>query len=195
MIWVFVINNYMAEDNFIQSVQDSTGDAPQSIGWYRDKIREFGKPAPLDLIRDGRRTAKVSAFNLNMFVYDPKYKKTLPYYDTFPLVLPLERYNDGFLGLNFHYLPIPLRVRLLDKINTIPEDNQYNDGEQLRINYARARTIPMAKAVIKRYLYGHLKSQIRVVTPDEWVIAVLLPVQRFKKASTSKVYNETKKMF
>ena len=195
MIWVFVINNYMAEDNFIQSVQDSTGDAPQSIGWYRDKIREFGKPAPLDLIRDGRRTAKVSAFNLNMFVYDPKYKKTLPYYDTFPLVLPLERYNDGFLGLNFHYLPIPLRVRLLDKINTIPEDNQYNDGEQLRINYARARTIPMAKAVIKRYLYGHLKSQIRVVTPDEWVIAVLLPVQRFKKASTSRVYNETKKMF
>ena len=195
MIWVFVINNYMAEDNFIQSVQDSTGDAPQSIGWYRDKIREFGKPAPLDLIRDGRRTAKVSAFNLNMFVYDPKYKKTLPYYDTFPLVLPLERYNDGFLGLNFHYLPIPLRVRLLDKINTIPEDNQYNDGEQLRVNYARARTIPMAKAVIKRYLYSHLKSQIRVVTPDEWVIAVLLPVQRFKKASTSRVYNETKKMF
>ena len=195
MIWVFVINNYMAEDNFIQSVQDSTGDAPQSIGWYRDKIREFGKTAPLDLIRDGRRTAKVSAFNLNMFVYDPKYKKTLPYYDTFPLVLPLERYNDGFLGLNFHYLPIPLRVRLLDKINTIPEDNQYNDGEQLRINYARARTIPMAKAVIKRYLYSHLKSQIRVVTPDEWVIAVLLPVQRFKKASTSRVYNETKKMF
>ena len=110
----------MAEDNFIQSVQDATKSAPKSIGWYRDKIREFGKPAPLDLIRDGRRTAKVSAFNLNMFVYDPKYKKTLPYYDTFPLVLPLERYNDGFLGLNFHYLPIPLRVRLLDKINTIP---------------------------------------------------------------------------
>ena len=71
----------MAEDNFIQSVQDSAGDAPQSIGWYRNKIREFGKPKPLDLIRDGRRTAKVSAFNLNMFVYDPKYKKTLPYYD------------------------------------------------------------------------------------------------------------------
>ena len=98
----------MAEDNFIQSVQDSAGDAPQSIRWYRNKIREFGKPTPLDLIRDGRRTTKPSAFNLNMFVYDPKYKKTLPYYDTFPLVLPLERYSDGFLGLNFHYLPIPL---------------------------------------------------------------------------------------
>ena len=36
---------------------------------------------------------------LNMFIYDPKLKKKLPYYDTFPLVLPLENYNDGFLGI------------------------------------------------------------------------------------------------
>ena len=182
-------------DNLIQSVQDATKDAPKSINWYRDKIREFGKPGALDLIRDGRRLGKPSPFNLNMFVYDPKYKKTLPYYDTFPLVLPLESYSDGFLGLNFHYLPIPLRVRLLDKLNSIPEGNEYSSADKLRVSYARASGIPMAKAVVKRYLYGHLKSQIRVVTPEEWVIAVLLPVQRFKKASTSKVYNETKKLF
>ena len=182
-------------DNLIQSVQDATKDAPKSINWYRDKIREFGKPSALDLIRDGRRVGKPSPFNLNMFVYDPKYKKTLPYYDTFPLVLPLERYSDGFLGLNFHYLPIPLRVRLLDRLNDIPEGNQYSERDKLKVSYARASGIPMARAVIKRYLYGHLKSQIRVITPEEWVIAVLLPVQRFKKASTSKVYNQTKKLF
>ena len=182
-------------DNLIQSVQDATKDAPKSINWYRDKIREFGKPSALDLIRDGRRVGKPSPFNLNMFVYDPKYKKTLPYYDTFPLVLPLERYSDGFLGLNFHYLPIPLRVRLLDRLNDIPEGNEYSERDKLKVSYARASGIPMARAVIKRYLYGHLKSQIRVITPEEWVIAVLLPVQRFKKASTSKVYNQTKKLF
>ena len=51
-----------------------------------------------------------------MFVYGPKHAKKLPYYDTFPLVLPLERYSDGFLGMNFHYLPIPLRMRLLDRM-------------------------------------------------------------------------------
>ena len=69
----------MATDNFIQSVQDAASDAPRSINWYRNKIREFGKPRPLELIRDGRSTARQSACNLNMFVYDPKYKKTLPY--------------------------------------------------------------------------------------------------------------------
>ena len=50
-------------DNFIQSVQDATKDAPKSIKWYRNKIREFGKPGALDLIRDGRRVGKPSPFN------------------------------------------------------------------------------------------------------------------------------------
>jgi|TARA_R110000803_G_scaffold150736_1_gene215977 hypothetical protein len=194
MIWVFVINNIMATDNFIQSVKDAAKDKPQSIEWYRNKIREFGKPGGLDLIRDGKRVNTASLTNLNMFFYDPKYKKTLPYYDTFPLVLPLRRYNDGFLGLNFHYLPIPLRIKLLNKIYDLPESNQYDENARMRMSYARAQTMPMAKAVMKRYLYSHLKSQIRVVTPEEWVIATLLPVQRFKKASASRVYNETKKM-
>jgi hypothetical protein len=187
-------------DNFIQSVQDATKDAPKSIKWYRNKIQDFGKPKPLDLIRDGKRANIPSPFNLNMFMYDPKHKKTLPYYDTFPLVLPLERYNDGFLGLNFHYLPIPLRIKLLDKLKNIPEGNQYKETDRLKVSYQRAIRLPgepgrMAKAVVKRYLYSHMKSQVRIVTPDEWVIAVLLPVQRFRKASTSKVYNRTKKLY
>ena len=168
-------------DNFIQSVQDATKDAPKSIKWYRNKIQDFGKPKPLDLIRDGKRATIPSSFNLNMFIYDPKHKKTLPYYDTFPLVLSLERYNDG-------------------SIENIPEGNQYKETDRLRVSYQRAIRLPgepgrMAKAVVKRYLYGHMKSQVRIVTPDEWVIAVLLPVQRFRKASTSKVYNRTKKLY
>ena len=40
---------------------------------------------------------------LNMFIYRPKLFKKFPYYDIFPLVLPLEFYTDGFLGINFHY--------------------------------------------------------------------------------------------
>ena len=52
-----------------------------------------------------------------MFFYDPKYKKTLPYYDTFPLVLPLERIPGGFAGINFHYLrPVKARFTLLERL-------------------------------------------------------------------------------
>ena len=32
------------------------------------------------------------------YSYDPKLKDVLPYYDRFPLVIPIENYSDGFLG-------------------------------------------------------------------------------------------------
>ena len=73
--------------------------------WYRNRIKELGTPSQAQLIRDGKITGRVNFGALNMFIYDPKLKNKLPYYDTFPLVLPIERYRDGFLGINFHYLP------------------------------------------------------------------------------------------
>ena len=92
----------MAVSKYIQAVKDEAAGRPRSTSWYRDKIREFGKPDAMDLIRDGKRAATPYYGKMNMFFYDPKHKKKLPYYDTFPLVLPIERYNDGFLGINFH---------------------------------------------------------------------------------------------
>ena len=36
------------------------------------------------------------------FSYDPN-KKQLPYYDRFPLCIPVQPYTDGF-GMNLHYI-------------------------------------------------------------------------------------------
>ena len=130
MIEVFVINNYMAQSRFIQSVLDAAREEAgasgvKSINWFRGKIEAFGKPGPQQLLRDGRRTKGVNFGTLNMFVYSPKHRNTLPYYDTFPLVLPIGGAAGGFLGLNFHYLPIPMRIKLLDKI-VMPESRGVN---------------------------------------------------------------------
>ena len=92
MIWVFVINKDMANSDYIQGVMDAAKGKPYSTDWYRQKIKEFGQPGRLDLIRDGKRNASPFGGALNMFVYGPKHKKKLPYYDTFPLVLPIENY-------------------------------------------------------------------------------------------------------
>ena len=52
------------------------------------------------------------------YSYNPKWKDQLPWYDTFPLVFPIERYPDGFLGLNFHYLHPKHRRRYLREVKT-----------------------------------------------------------------------------
>ena len=41
---------------------------------------------------------------LYFFIYTAKLKNELPLWDRFPLVVPLELYKDGFLGINFNYL-------------------------------------------------------------------------------------------
>ena len=65
----------MARDNYIQSVLDAAKGRPYSQDWYRDKIKEFGTPKTLDLIRDGKRSSRPFFGRLNMFVYGPKHAK------------------------------------------------------------------------------------------------------------------------
>ena len=184
----------MATSKFIQAVKDEAKGRPRSTQWYKDKIKEFGKPGAQDLIRDGKRANKPFYGRLNMFFYNPKHKKTLPYYDVFPLVLPLEKYPDGFLGINLHYLPIPLRIKLLDGLVDFSNNTKFDESTKLVVDYNKLKKIKLIKPTLHRYLAGQTKSQFRRIDADELTIATLLPVQRFKKASESEVWAESKGM-
>lgn len=184
----------MAVSNYIQKVNDAAGRRPRSTEWYRDKIKEFGTPGALDLIRDGKRSTRPFFGRLNMFIYDPKLKKTLPYYDTFPLVLPIENYPDGFLGINLHYLPIPLRVRLLDRLVDFSNNTDFDDTTRLVADYQQLKNVRLIKPTLKRYLAGRVKSNFRRIDADEFTVATLLPVARFKKASAEEVWRDSRRM-
>ena len=184
----------MAISNFIKSVQKAAKGRPKSTDWYRDKIAEFGKPTTSQLIRDGRQKTSPFYGRLNMFIYAPKFGKKLPYYDTFPLVLPLEKYSDGFLGINLHYLPIPIRLGLLDELVDFSNNTKFDESTFLRVTYNKVKRIRAVKPTIHKYLAGYVRSRFRRIDADEFTIATLLPVQRFKKASAQEVWRESKGM-
>ena len=184
----------MARSKYIQSVVDAAKGRPRSTDWFRDKIKEFGQPKAMDLIRDGKQRRSPFFGRLNMFFYDPKLKAKLPYYDTFPLVLPLEGYSDGFLGINFHYLPINLRIRLLDRIVDFSNNTKFDESTTLDVDYTGVKGIRLVKPTLKRYLSGRVKTNFRRIDADEFTVATLLPVQRFKKASDTEVYRDSRKM-
>ena len=184
----------MAKSKYIQSVLDAAGGRPKSTQWFRDKIKEFGTPKSADLIRDGKRTSVPTFGILNMFVYDPKLKDKLPYYDTFPLVLPIEEYNNGFLGINLHYLSMPMRLRLLDRLVDYSNNNKFDESTKLRVDYSKLKKVDLVKPCLKRYLASNIKSKFRKVEADEFMIATLLPVQRFKKQSDSHVFAKSRGM-
>ena len=149
--------------------------------WYRNRIKELGTPSQAQLIRDGKITGRVNFGALNMFIYDPKLKNKLPYYDTFPLVLPIERYGDGFLGINFHYLPYALRARLLSRLDP-------------NANYGALKNVRLVKPTLKRYLNSNVRSRFRKLEEEDFMTAIMLPVQRFRKSSASKVWSDSRKV-
>jgi hypothetical protein len=184
----------MAQSKYIQSVLDDAKGRPKSTQWYKDKIKEFGTPGAQDLIRDGKRNNRPFYGKLNMFFYNPKFKKKLPYYDTFPLVLPLETYGDGFLGLNLHYLPIPLRIKLLDRLVDYSNNTQFDESTRIIVDYSKLKKVKLIQPTIHKYLASQVQSQFRRIDADEFTVATLLPVQRFKKATAKEVWSDSRSM-
>jgi hypothetical protein len=166
--------------------------------WLRSKVRDLS-PTPSSIMRDQQRLRENSMIGrMYFFFYDPKTKDSLPYYDRFPLVIPIERYSDGFLGLNLHYIHPKQRIILLDKLSDTATNRRFDEKTKLRLSYqylATASTAFQVMPCIKRYLFNHLTSRFLEIPADEWDIAALLPVEQFEKASKSKVYAESRKRF
>ncbi len=138
--------------------------------------------------------------HMYFYIYDPKHKKTLPYYDVFPLVIPMEYYTDGFLGMNLHYVAPIGRASLLDYLISLERSMVVNGNVEkyMNVSYGMLKQTASSKffkPTIKRYLYSHVKSPFAEVLSDEWENAAFLPVEQFRKSTKREVWadNRTKR--
>jgi hypothetical protein len=167
-----------------------------SMEWFREKASN--KRLSADSILNGKdytnaRSNAPIIGSMFLFQYDAKYKETLPYWDMFPLVFPIEMDSKGFLGINLHYLPPTLRASLFDGLTRFKSKSASKD---LAINYqilTKYSSLSYFKPCVKRYLYGHVRSKFMYIEPEEWPIAIFLPLQKFQKASAGKVYADSRK--
>jgi len=170
--------------------------------WYRDQAKQVRKSEVNDakLIREMGRDRYESRFRIGhmyMFGYDPKHKKTLPYYDRFPLIFPINRAKGGFLGINFHYLPLQLRAKLMDSLYDVTSNDRYDENTKLRLSYGvlnGASKYKEFKPTIKHYLSKHVRTKMTYVHPTEWDIAIFLPTARFEGATQTKVWADSRRI-
>ena len=165
-------------------IRNEVGDRDLSLTWYKRKVSELASRISAGrLMREGK-ILKTPGFNqLNFFRYNPKTKAILPYYDTFPLVMPIDSAKGGFLGINFHYLPIPLRMRLLE---TLAKRNF--DGD-----YSKLKNIKLIKPCVKHYLKSQFASGFYRLDELDYAPAIFMPVQSFKKAGMSAAHRDARK--
>lgn len=177
----------------------------RAIEWFKDKTGIHDKPGRTssktvdmdfkDFIK-GKQGIKKEPVVGQMFTYqyDPKLKLKLPYYDLFPLMMPISMYDDGFLGLNVHYLPPYLRIRLLGLIRGTMRSKKLSREARAKISYELIKStasLKIAKPAIKRYLTNHVRSRIVRVHPQDWEKVIFLPYESFQKKSREAVWKES----
>lgn len=167
--------------------------------WFRDKAQSLGKVSESSILRDSteRLKNKTSIGRMVFFMYDAKHKDTLPYYDKFPLIFPVDRVQGGFTGINFHYLPLPLRAQLMDTLYDITNNDRYDETTKMKMSYGvlkGATKFKLFKPTFKRYLSSQVRSRFVQIEPAEWDIALFLQSEQFIGASKTKVWADSKKI-
>ena len=158
----------------------------ESRDWFRRRVQRLTWINRDALMREDEinKRASHSYGSMFMYFYDLKHKNKLPYYDRFPLTIPIEPAEGGFIGINLHYLPPVLRAKFLDALLDVTNNKKYDDTTKFRLTYRLlkgARNMRYFKPCLKRYLLSHVRSRFAEVPAPEWELATFLPTAQWEK--------------
>ena len=160
--------------------------AKQSVAWFKQKVGDSAKGF--------KKKARLKPGKMYTFGYDAKFKKILPYWDKFPLIIVLDVYKDGFIGLNFHYLFPVERMKFITKIMKYAteggEVENMSDKARFEMSWDLIRKLKHADKMIHKYLYSHVRTSLLEAPPNEWENVIFLPYQRFVGASAKAVWKK-----
>ena len=172
----------------------------EAATWFSKNVSKLGKIGSGKMLGDDRLKKQSGAHpgDMVMYTYNPKHKKTLPYYDTFPLTIVVGPAKDGFYGINLHYLPPKVRAIFLDKLNDVASNQKFNKTTRFKITYKllmATKSYKYFKPCFKHYLSEHVSSSIMKVNAAEWNIAIFLQTASFKKSSISTVWADSRRQY
>lgn len=172
----------------------------ESLKWFQKEVKNMQTPSRANLLKDENFTPKNRPLVGRMFFYqyDPKHKKTLPYYDRFPLIFMVDKAKDGFYGLNLHYLPHKWRAIFFDRLTEYTNNKKYNQTTRLRLSYDLLKGSSRLRffgPCFKHYLKDHVKSRIVEVPANHWESVLFLPTEQFVKAKATSIWNDSRQSF
>jgi hypothetical protein len=175
----------------------------EAIDWFRKQALQVSRVDKRQILNTKMPFRRLQALSENsvgkmyMFVYDAKMKDILPYFDTFPLIFPIEFYGDSFLGINLHYLPPVARAKLMDALYSLINNKKYDKTTVIKLSYQilkNAARFKYFQPCIKKYLMSHVGSPFIYIAPDEWDFALMLPTERFQGANKQRVFKDSMSM-
>lgn len=164
----------------------------QSMDWFKSKVGGINVSRK-GLIAQGPQRSRRIMGAMMMFTYDPKLKKTLPFYDRFPLCIPVQKAKGGFHGLNLHYLHPNIRAQFLDALYDTRTNDKFDLSTKMQLEYQLLKgssQLRFFKPCFKHYLTRHIQGQFLLVEPQDWEIAIFLPTESFRKQGKTSVWSQ-----
>jgi hypothetical protein len=165
--------------------------------WFRETASQANVRSPSTIIKQApKEDLTLAPFigKLILFQYQATTAGNLPYWDKFPIIFPFRLETSGFYGINLHYLPLDLRARLMDALYSLTSNNNYTPNTRLRLSYDILNSTSkfrFFKPCVKHYLNKGLRSPFVVVPPEQWDIALFLPLERFQSGTAGSMGTQT----
>lgn len=169
--------------------------------WFQAQAKKMLDVQSSTLLKDPglKQVQRVIPGHMHMFVYDPKTKEKLPYYDKFPLTIFVDVAPGGFYGLNLHYLAPGIRAKFLDALlETVEGDILAGEGKFSNLAYQKLKNVNRMKyfkPCFKHYLTSHIQSRIVKVESKDWTTAIFLPSEDFSKRRKTYVWGQSRGMY
>lgn len=162
--------------------------ATKSSAWFDEKIQYLKNSiSPNSIMSNAQRKRDhILPGQMYLYFYHPAGIDTLPYYDTFPLVIPFAQDGETFTGLNFHYLPPKARAVLLKNLLDFSTDTKIKENTRLKFQWSYIKGVsryPGISDAVKKYRKDCVASQFLFIPATQWFNAIMLPVEKFATGS------------
>ena len=188
--------------DFLSKIKAKSGEA---IKWFKKIVKQTQRAAfPATTGRKeftGERsigvTRKPLIGRMYLFQYKAKWDEILPYWDMWPLIFPFKYTNNGFYGINLHYLAPNDRAALMIRlIRSQGKAGNMDENFKLFLSYKILTRFKPAIPCIKRYLYGQIQGKgLYGIGGNDWSYAAALPLQKFQKQSAKYVWTQSAQMY
>jgi hypothetical protein len=183
--------------DMLEKATDPTNATNNANLWLREQAQSINSVSNPKQLLTKQTDRMVTVGRMYLFMYDPKMKDELPYYDRFPLIFPFRRVQGGFYGINMHYLPHMMRAKLMDSLYALANNKNYDDTTKLRLSYQllhSASKYRFFEPCVKHYLNSQVRTRFLWVPADQWETALFLPLERFVGATKQQVWRDSRRM-
>jgi len=151
----------------------------------RSKIKELSPSESIkkvkELLKEKKKMHRSDLYpgNLIFTSYNAKYKEFT--FDRTPLFLILKKNNKHTLGLNFHWIPLSMRINLIKHILLLNKTN-IEQNKPIKFSYEELR--PMLKSfgyapVIRKYINARIGKSGVVIPPERLMEVARLKTETF----------------